>query len=224
METTLSAAWLDSFFATFDHGILSAMHALAELGGDILTFCMRAITFLGEKGVVLLLMALVLMCFRKTRRIGVCMFGAVCCGALITNVILKDWVCRTRPYETVGSDYTVWWRFVGMPTEEGFSFPSGHVTAAMAGMAALCLAGGRKYLWAAVPTVLLMAVSRMYLMAHYPSDVLTAMVVGLFSAIVAYAITKGIYRFAKKHRDRVLCRLLLEFDIRRVLAARRHAA
>lgn len=217
MEMTWLAEWLNSTFATFDYNILSIFHTVAEHGGFILTPCMRIITLLGEKGILMFLLAIFLMCFSKTRKIGVCILGAVCCGALITNVVLKDFICRQRPFANMMADYHSWWLFVGAPAEDGFSFPSGHVTAAMAGMTALCLTGGKKYLWIGVPYVTLIAMSRNYLMAHYPSDVLAAIVVGLVAALVAYFITKIIYLFLEKHYDLTLCRFLQDFDVRRKL-------
>ena len=52
---------------------------------------------LGEKGIIFFLLALIFMCFSSERDTGVCVFGAVCCGALITNIILKDSIARPRP-------------------------------------------------------------------------------------------------------------------------------
>ena len=56
-------------------------------------------------------------------------------------------------------------------------------------MTALCLMRGRKLVVPSVIVVLLMAISRNYLMAHYPSDVLFAAIIGVASAFIAYYIT-----------------------------------
>ncbi len=202
MELSAAAQWLNSAFAGYDEGILSALHSLSQAAGGVLTPLMKIITFLGEKGLLFFLLALGLMCFSKTRKTGLCLFGAVCCGALITNIILKDLVARPRPFESQEL-FRQWWTAVGAPAEEGFSFPSGHVTAAAAGMTALCLCRGRKMLALGVPVVLLMGISRSYLMAHYPSDVLFAMAVGLFSGFAAWLIAGLIYRFLQDRRDRL---------------------
>lgn len=101
MTMTAAAQWLNTAFAGYDEAILKIMHSLSGALGSVLTPLMKLITFLGEKGLLLLLLSLVLMCFARTRRVGVCVFGAVCCGALITNFILKDLVARPRPFETV---------------------------------------------------------------------------------------------------------------------------
>ena len=213
MELTAMAAWLNTFFAGYDRAILGLMHNQAQHAGSLLTPLMKLVTLLGEKGILFFLAALVLMLFPRTRKIGVCLFGAVACGALITNIILKDTVARPRPFEALDL-YRQWWTAIGSPAEDGFSFPSGHVTAAAAGMTALSLAHSRKWVLPGVLWVLLMAAARNYLMAHYPSDVLFAALIGLASGFIAWAITKLIYRLCEEHDELPLCDFILWFDLR----------
>lgn len=217
MAMTSAALWLNEFFSGYDNAILSLMHSLATALGAVLTPLMKVITFLGEKGIIFFLLALIFMCFSSERDTGVCVFGAVCCGALITNIILKDTIARPRPFETV-EKFHEWWMFVGSPFEDGFSFPSGHVTACAAGMTALSLMKGKKLVVPSVVIVLLMAISRNYLMAHYPSDVLVAAMIGVASGFIAWVITRFIFRFLEDRRDSMpIAELVLDFDIREVL-------
>ena len=198
MSLTAEALWLNSFFSGYDTAILSFAHKMAELAGSVLTPLNKIITLLGEKGILFFLLAVVLMLFPRFRRTGVCIFGAVCCGALITNILLKDAIARPRPFETV-DQFRQWWEFVGAPAEDGFSFPSGHVTAAAAGVTGLCLMRGKRWFIPGALWVLLMMFSRNYLMAHYPSDVLFALLIGVFSGFVAALITQLIFRFLENH-------------------------
>ena len=191
MELTAIAQWLNTAFAGYDYAILQALHNLAVAAGGFFTPLCRAITLLGEKGILFLVLGIVLMLFPKTRKAGICMFGAVCCGALITNFWLKDFVARPRPLTV--EPFRTWWQAAGAYAESEYSFPSGHVTAAMAGVTALVLAG--------------------YLMAHYPSDVLGGMIVGLIAATIAYAITLLIYRIVSAHPDNRFCRFVLHGGI-----------
>ena len=161
MELTAAAQWLNDFFLGYDSAILGALHSLAQSAGTVLTPLMKLITLLGEKGLVFFILAVVFACFARTRDLGVCIFGAVCCGALITNIILKDNIARPRPFETV-EQFRQWWQFVGAPAEDGFSFPSGHVTAAAAGMTAISLMRGKKWVLPSVLIVVLMGISRNY--------------------------------------------------------------
>lgn len=216
MDLTAAAQFLNTAFSGFDRAFLGLQHAISVPLGGILTPLMRIITLLGEKGIIFFLLALGMMCFPKTRRLGVCIFGAVCCGALITNLILKDFVARPRPFETLDI-YRQWWEAIGAPAEDGFSFPSGHVTAASAGMAAICFMKGKRFVLPSAIVVLLMAISRNYLMAHYPSDVFFAAVVGTASAYAAFMITKLIFRFLEEHSDKKPFAFILDFDLKQYL-------
>ena len=203
------AGWLNSAFSGYDHAILSFAH---KLGCGFLTFLCKLITFLGEKGIIFFILALALMCFSRTRKFGICLFGAVACGALITNIILKDTVERVRPY-LADSTYYQWWEAIKAPEEDGFSFPSGHATAAAAGMTAICLMKGKKWIVPSVIWVLLMMFARNYLMAHYPSDVLFGALIGVASGFVAWYITQAIYIFLKNNRDKKWAEAILECDV-----------
>ena len=209
MELTASAAFINNLFEGYDMLILKLLHSIAC---GFLTFLFKFITLVGEKGIVFFLAAIILMCFSRTRKIGVCLFGAVACGALITNVILKDMVARPRPFEAA-AQFRQWWIDVGAPEEDGYSFPSGHVTAAAAGMLSLRLMQGKKWTCPAIIWVVLMMVARNYLMAHYPSDVLAALLIGIFSAFVAYIITRFIFEFLEDHCDKKWCAWMLDFNI-----------
>lgn len=188
MDLTPMAAWLNTMFAGFDQAIFAAFHAAAEAVGFALTPLFSAITFVGENGLCFFVLAFVLMVFRRTRRVGICMFLAICIGAFLTSIVIKDLVARPRPFESSDLFFT-WWQFVGAPFEDGFSFPSGHVTAAMSAMTALALAtrSGKLALTGA-GVVVLMAASRVYLMAHYPTDVLTACLVGALAALASWFV------------------------------------
>ena len=215
MAGSAMAAWLDSFFAGYDHFFLNILHVLADKLGVVLTPLMRVISFLGEKGILFFLLALIFMLMADRRDLGVCIFGAVCCGALITNILLKDAVGRLRPFEAV-AEYQEWWRAAGAVAEDDWSFPSGHVTACAAGMTAICLMRGKRWILPSVLVIFIMGVSRNYLMAHYPSDVLFAAIIGVFSGFVAWIITQAIFRFLKRRRSNPIFAMILDFDIRDV--------
>lgn len=207
MELTAAASWLNTAFAGYDRLILSALHAVSN---GFFTFLAKLITLIGEKGLVFFLAAIIFMLFPKTRKLGVCIFGAVCCGALITNVILKDAIARPRPLTV--APYSQWWADINAPAEDGWSFPSGHVTAAAAGMVAIRLMKGKKWTVPAIVWVVLMMLSRNYLMAHYPTDVLAAAIIGVASAFIAYFITRFIFQFLYINRKKNWCGLVLNWS------------
>ena len=207
------AAWLNSTFFGFDKAILSFYHFLAESMGTVLTPIMEFITIIGEKGIIVLVIGLILLLFAKSRRIGCTVFAAVVFGALFTNIILKDIIARPRPFESVELFYD-WWQYAGAFAEDGFSFPSGHVTAVTAGFMAMVFMGKRKYLWFALPSIVLMAASRNYLVGHYPTDVIAAMIVGTVAAALATVTVKYVYKFIESKKNIKLFKFLLEFDIK----------
>ena len=63
MELTAIAQWLNTTFAGYDYAILQALHNLAEAAGGFFTPLCRAITLLGEKGILFLVLGIVLMLF-----------------------------------------------------------------------------------------------------------------------------------------------------------------
>lgn len=226
MELTAAALWLNTTFASFDYTVLQAMHQLSEAAGWVLTPLFGIISLVGEKGAVFFVLGIVLAVFRKTRRWGLCILAAICIGALFTNGILKDLIDRPRPFVDEASAYRAWWQYVGTPEESGGSFPSGHVTAAAAAMAALVFAGGPRYLWAAVPTVGAIGLSRMYFMAHYPSDVIAATLVGIVAAALALLLVRAVVRYAHDHPEAWIGRVCVRLGVSTTKAWRQasHAA
>ena len=216
MELTAIAQWLNTAFAGYDYAILQALHNLAGTSGGVFTPLCYIITLLGEKGLLFLALGIALMLFPKTRKMGICMFGAVCCGALITNFWLKGFVARPRPLTV--EPFRTWWQAAGAYAESEYSFPSGHVTAAMAGVTALVLTGKKPARYWAFLFVPVMGFARNYLMAHYPSDVLVAAIIGVASGFIAWVITRFIFSFLEDRRDSMpIAELVLDFDIREVL-------
>lgn len=216
MESTVFAEWLDTSLHLFDSSILKFYHNLAEWGGAFFTPFMKFISILGEDGILLVLFSLALMLFAKTRKNGVCMLGALCFGVLFTNIILKNAVCRMRPFEAYAL-FEEFWNFVGAPHAGGYSFPSGHTTAAAASMTALMLTFGKKSIIPAVSFVALMAASRNYLMVHYPTDVVAAMLVGAVAALCSYAITFAIFKLCKRYENKKFFHFVLHFDLKNAI-------
>lgn len=211
-ELTVVANFLNSTFSNFDYTILSWLHTLAVNVGDFFTPAFKVISLLSEKGLAFIVLAIIFMLFKKTRKLGICMFGAIACGAIMTNFVLKDIIARPRPFE-YSTVYAAWWNAAGAVAEDGFSFPSGHATATMAAMTAVFLCCNKKYSWTAFIFVVLMGMSRNYLMVHFPSDILGGVIVGFVGAIIAYYITKLIYYILSRNPNNKFCKFVLEFSL-----------
>ena len=196
MQASAAALWLNSFFAVFDQTVSSAVHGLFDLAGGFFTPFFEFISLLGKGGVVLSIIAITLMYFKKTRRLGFAMGLGMIFGLLITNCCLKIFVARPRPY-TDGTFFWSMWHELGEHTEADLSFPSGHTTAAFASMFPVFLLCDKRKSWMAFIFSLLMGTARIYLVVHYPSDVLggaiTGSLTGILGTYVSGKIPRSIY-------------------------------
>lgn len=189
MEINAAAMWLNSAFASFDLDVSRAVHTLAESASGIMTPFFNFISFLGLGGIVLILLSLILIVNKPTRRFGTAMLFGLAIGALVTNICVKPLVARPRPYIDEASEFHHMWLKVGQATESDRSFPSGHTTAAAASMLALFLTTRKKQVtWLFLLFPFLMAVSRVYLVVHYPTDVIGGIIVGMLGGIAGYLI------------------------------------
>ena len=194
MTMTAAAAWLNSAFATFDQSLTSAIHKLYESCGAWLTPFMEFISLLGKGGIFLIILSLCLIIYRPSRRFGTAMGISLALGALVVNIWLKVAIARPRPYADLNGFYYPLWQMMGSHTESDFSFPSGHTNAAFATMIPVFLLGRKNWSWLALIFGILMGISRIFLVVHYPSDVLGGVVTGTIAGIIGTLITMLIPR------------------------------
>ncbi len=108
---------------------------------------------------------------RTTEVAGSIWAGAAALLALGIGQVIGGAVDRLRPYETMGDVHVL----IDRTTD--FSFPSDHAT--MAGAIAVgLLLTNRKWGIPATAAAVLMAFTRVYVGAHYPSDVLAGLALG----------------------------------------------
>ena len=79
-------------------------------------------------------------------------------------------------------------------------------------MVAIRLMRGKKWTVPAIVWILLMMIARNYLMAHYPTDVLAAAIIGVASAFISYYITYFIFQFIYINRKKKWCGLVLTWS------------
>lgn len=134
------------------------------------------ITMLGEFGAVWILLALALLLRRDTRKAGLAVTIALVLDLVVCNLLLKNLVARPRPF---------WLREITLlvPPPTDYSFPSGHTAASFAAVGALWREKNRLKIPALVLAAAI-ALSRIYLYVHYPSDVLGGLLVGLACGVL----------------------------------------
>ncbi|MCH5198950.1 MAG: phosphatase PAP2 family protein [Oscillospiraceae bacterium] len=192
-QMSAAAQWINSVFGSFDQAILSFYHNLHEAVGTPLDIFVQYFTKLGDGGIFLIILALVLMLFKKSRKVGIGMLLGVLVGAIVTNLTVKPFVARPRPYDYL-QQYRDWFSAVWHAKfESEFSFPSGHTTAAMSAMTPVFLFCNKKKSWAAFLFVIALGATRNYIMVHYPSDIIGGIIAGCIAGIVSYLIVNAVY-------------------------------
>ena len=206
---------MDSF-TQFDGNLLIGIQD--ALNADWLTPIMKVITFFGEGGFFWIALCLLMMIFKKTRRLGIICSLSLLLTYICCNLIVKPAVDRARPWETFSAVKPF------LPHPGDASFPSGHTANAIGPAWGMFMATlpfrtdkGRSYDlvpclgWkgqgadprlmhrlsiALVVLAVLIGVSRLYLGMHYPSDVVCGFLLGMICATVVYTVFTAI---EKKH-------------------------
>lgn len=164
----------------FDYSILVMISD--HLRGGLSDTVWTVITSLGNGGAIWIVLAVVLLFFRKTRRAGAAMLVALLIGLLIGNVLIKEWVMRPRPFVTHADLIAL------VDPVDQWSFPSGHTLSSFAAATALCFFHRKSGLLACLVAAMI-GFSRLYACVHYPTDVLAGMLIGILCGLAAGWIT-----------------------------------
>ncbi len=209
MEITAAAAWLNSTFADFDFAIFDFFHKLHDsAAGGFLDVFFNVVTKLGHDGIALIIISLILMLFKKTRKAGSAMLAGIVVGAVFTNLTIKPLVSRPRPYTFTDSPVYQWWLNAGAQVESDRSFPSGHTTSAMAMVTGLFCVTNKKVSWLAFLFAIFMGMSRIYLCVHYPTDVIGGLIIGAIGGVIGGLLVNWFY----KHGEHKLNKTYINFS------------
>lgn len=186
---------------SWDAGFL--LYIQEYIRSDFLNPIMKVLTHSGDKGILLIVLILAFLIIPRTRAIGIMSTISIVIEALLNNVLLKNLIARTRPYDEIEGLINL----VGKQSD--YSFPSGHTGAAFAvagAMLVVALFGlpmiektgefkreDPSLTFKLISVILIMyatllAFSRMYVGVHYPTDVLCGLLLGLGTSAVAYLI------------------------------------
>lgn len=189
------ANWLDKSFYNID---LNIAKLFSNIQTKFMNGLMELISFLGESGILLIMLGLILCIFIKTRRMGATILFSLAFSAILTSVIVKPLVARARPYSNEELEFFKWWINAGKHLEDSYSFPSGHVTASMAfSLSVFATSKNKKWTSFIFIFPILMTSSRIYLMVHYFSDCLFGLISGAIGTIIGYIIVKLLFEKTK---------------------------
>ena len=167
----------------FESGII--LWIQENIRGPVGNVFWQFITHLGDEGYLWIAMGVVLLFFKKTRPIGFTVLISLLFDFLTINVVLKGLVARPRPFVV---------NELIKPLVGGVSpyrsFPSGHSGGSFAAMFALYRWVPKKIGVSALFLAALVALSRLYVGVHYPTDILGGFIIGFVCSALAYTVVK----------------------------------
>lgn len=177
-----------------------------KLWGTVMDPIMIFFTHLGDEGIFWIALSVVLLLFKKTRKLGLASLVSIVCVSFMNSIVLKDLFGRLRPYlidsacwERVATDG---WHYT-MPfenlKEKSFSFPSGHTATSFGAAFGIFYIDKKKGI---VPLILaaLIGFSRIYIHVHYPSDVIGGVITGILFSLIACLI---VFKLFGKYLDKL---------------------
>lgn len=165
----------------FDWDVL--MWINSNCSSDFLNITMHIATYALAVG-LWVIAAVIYICRKKTRGCGIMLIAAWLAALIIAQFVLKPLFMRERPYMSL--DPTLYY----FAPDSGSSFPSAHTAVSFA--SAVCFFRiNRKLVIPAYIAAVVVAFSRLYLFAHFPTDVLAGAAVGTITGTAALLIYKA---------------------------------
>lgn len=147
---------------------------------------MKFITSLGDEGIVPIALCILLMIFKKTRKVGITAGTSLALEAILINLMIKKLVGRTRPYVVNEAIEYITKR----PGD--YSFPSGHTGCMFAVASVLFYMLPKKVGIPAMVVASLVGISRLYVGVHYPTDIIGGFIIGMFTGFIAKLIVEKV--------------------------------
>lgn len=145
----------------------------------------KFITYLGDDGILWIAMGIVLLFWKKTRPIGITVLISLLFDYLIINVALKALIARPRPF-VVNELITP----LVTNVSPYRSFPSGHSGGSFSAMFALYKWVPKKIGIPALILATMVALSRLYVGVHYPTDIIAGCMIGFICSVLANYIVR----------------------------------
>ena len=151
------------------------------------SFFLAVTRIAGSYGQLWVIVAALLLIFKKTRKAGASVLIAYLAVLLIGELALKHLVTRLRPCQ-IDQAFAL---LLERPTSS--SFPSTHTAWAFAAATAIFLRYKKAGIAAFVAAALI-AFSRLYLFLHFPTDVLFGIALGIALGVLAHLAAERVFR------------------------------
>ena len=162
-----------------------------DMRSGILDVIMPVISAIGNSGLIWIIIAIIFICLKKYRAMGISLGIALILCLLIGNLGLKPLIARIRPYDVIPDIVLL------IPPPKDYSFPSGHTMASFAS-ATVIFWYHKRFGICALILGSAIAFSRLYLYVHYPTDILGGVVIGIIIGVAAVLLVSAIRRKVKK--------------------------
>lgn len=189
MLSLLSAAIGNTWYLGFENDFILWFQSLGGKG-SFLYYLMNFISMFGEE---MILVGIVGLLYWGLDKRGGEKVGFMMVSTALVNPLIKNIVRRTRPFD---SGFGI----QNLRDVDGYSFPSGHSSGSASTLVgATVVYKDKKWKWLIAISVVipvLVALSRTYLGAHYPTDVICGLALGVgmvFLMNLLYAIVPNKY-------------------------------
>ena len=153
----------------------------------ILDIIMPFISVLGNFGFIWIVTAIVFICKRRFRIVGITVLVALLLCGLIGNLGLKPLFARSRPYDVIPEIVLL------IPRPSDYSFPSGHTMSSFAA-ATVIFWHYKRFGFLALLFGVLMAISRLYLCVHYITDIFGGVIFGIGFGILSIFLIRAAHK------------------------------
>jgi len=172
-------------------------------GSGFVNWLVHFFTIFGEGGIVWFTAAIVFLFFKHYRRLGITVILAMILIAGFNNYIFKPLVARDRPFlEAEGAGLLPFVETMFEPVfviggkeiwgvPDSYSFMSGHSVSGLLAGTIIFLYNKKKF-WPFLILGFLMGLSRLFLLVHYPTDILAGFAFGAIMGVGCHFLSQWI--------------------------------
>ncbi|MCB2296025.1 phosphatase PAP2 family protein [Clostridium algoriphilum] len=167
----------------FDNYILFVIEKYVH--NRCLDIIMPIVTFTGNLGIIWIIIAIALILEKPYRVVGNLIIITLIISTIVGEGIVKHIVRRVRPCNKQNN--------VGLLSTSpiSYSFPSGHTLSSFA-VAEMLSMYFTQYKLLFMLIAFLIALSRLYLYVHYPTDVIAGMVIGVICSKIIFIVLREV--------------------------------